>query len=123
MFVQQDCENKYKEIGEEIMIPGHRFPGSTICFEFMSRRPGENSEHLKGTGHRTYLWVLLMLDVIEDKIVAYDTENSLKNIINQLPDSVDEAYERILSKSKEYRIARKLLLIIIATKRAHTVAQ
>lgn len=64
-----------------------------------------------------------MLDVIEDNIVAHGTAKALMNIIDQLPATVNDAYERILSKSRDPGLARKILLIIIIAKEPLTVSE
>ncbi|KAK3358089.1 hypothetical protein B0T25DRAFT_176671 [Lasiosphaeria hispida] len=71
--------------------------------------------------NRTYLWVHLTLDIIEkafgvdgDKIVA---------ITSQLPQTVDEAYDKILSKSGDSSMALKMLHIIVAAARPLTLAE
>src|SRR5271155_5140578 len=47
--------------------------------------------------HRTYLWLHLVLEVISREIDF--TKMKLKQIVRRLPDTVDKAYEAILSKS------------------------
>ena len=58
--------------------------------------------------HRgTYLWFKLILDVIRDEVSP--TTKRLKRITGTLPSTVDEAYEAILSRSKDKIRTRKLL--------------
>ncbi|KAL6700546.1 hypothetical protein J3F84DRAFT_392590 [Trichoderma pleuroticola] len=66
---------------------------------------------LQETSNRTYLWVYLIFDYLEEE----DFKKTLKGVestLITLPRSVNEAYERILSKSKEDPMVQKVLKII-----------
>ncbi|UKZ68657.1 uncharacterized protein TrAtP1_009679 [Trichoderma atroviride] len=69
--------------------------------------------------NRTYLWVYLVLDFIENSI---NVNMMLIEAIN-IPTTVDEAYERILSKSFDTEQARKALHIIVAAARPLTLKE
>ncbi|KAF2023522.1 purine and uridine phosphorylase [Setomelanomma holmii] len=72
--------------------------------------------------HRTYLWVYLVFDNLESE----DFKQTLKGVnstISTLPRSINEAYERILSKSKEDTVVRKALSIILAAERPLTLSE
>ena len=79
--------------------------------------------HLKGMGHRTYLWLHLTFKEIADSAVAGTTEKELRRFISTLPKSVDKAYENILNRSKEPDIARKLLQCVLVARKALTVKE
>lgn len=73
--------------------------------------------------HRTYLWLHLAIEDIRDTL-----ENSLRPAeeeIEMIPQSVDEAYVKILSRvpSRQVEIARKILQLIIAARRPLTTAE
>ncbi|CAI7597208.1 unnamed protein product [Penicillium pancosmium] len=73
--------------------------------------------------HRTYLWLHLAIDDIRSTF-----ENSLRPTeekIELIPESVDAAYEKILSRVpfRQVEIARKILQIIIAARRPLTTAE
>ncbi|KAM6481958.1 hypothetical protein HDV62DRAFT_361719 [Trichoderma sp. SZMC 28011] len=71
---------------------------------------------LQETPHRTYLWVYLIFDYLEEE----DFKKTLKGVestLITLPRSVNEAYERILSKSKDDPMVRRVLTIIFGAKR------
>jgi ankyrin repeat protein len=71
--------------------------------------------------HRTYLWAHLTLDLIENDI---DIEKSgIVKATSQLPQTVDEAYDRILSKSRNSEKAKKILHIILAAARPLTLSE
>ncbi|KAH7070295.1 hypothetical protein FB567DRAFT_481992, partial [Paraphoma chrysanthemicola] len=77
---------------------------------------------LRKITHRTYLWLYLVFDFLHSE----DFKQTLKGVesaISTLPRSVHEAYERILSKSKEGKIVRKALSIILAAERPLTLGE
>ncbi|KAL7914748.1 hypothetical protein GGI35DRAFT_435150 [Trichoderma velutinum] len=77
---------------------------------------------LQETTHRTYLWIYLVFDYLEKE----DFKKTLKGVesaLVTLPQSVNEAYERILSKSKEDPMVRKVLNIIFAARRPLSLAE
>jgi ankyrin repeat domain-containing protein 50 len=71
--------------------------------------------------NRTYLWVYFTLNLIESDI-DIDKTGIVKAIFH-LPKSVDEAYERILSKSRNFEEAKRLLHIIVAAARPLTLKE
>ena len=71
--------------------------------------------------NRTYLWVYLILDLIESDI-DIDKAGIVK-AISRLPKTVDEAYERILSRSRNFEEAKRLLHIIVAAERPLTLKE
>ncbi|KAN0070010.1 hypothetical protein V8E54_011591 [Elaphomyces granulatus] len=78
-------------------------------------------QELMRVPNRTYLWVYLTLDLIESDI---DIErNGIVKATSYLPKTVDEAYERILSKSHNFEEAKRLLHIIVAAERPLTLKE
>lgn len=71
--------------------------------------------------NRTYLWVYLTLDLIESDIDIDKT--GIVEATSHLPKTVDEAYERILSRSRNFEEAKKLLHIIVAAARPLTLKE
>ncbi|KAK6501938.1 hypothetical protein TWF481_009756 [Arthrobotrys musiformis] len=69
--------------------------------------------------NRTYLWVYLTLDLIEGDASRnlWFGEERITKITSQLPASVDEAYERILSASHDIEQAKLMLQILVAAER------
>ena len=65
--------------------------------------------------HRTYLWVALTLNVIQE--MTGFTKGNVENCIQNLPRSVDEAYEKILGRSKDVKKTMKLLQLVVAARR------
>lgn len=76
---------------------------------------------LIGVPNRTYLWIHLTLDLIEHDI---DIDRvGISHAITHLPQTVNEAYERILSKSHDPGKAKRLLHIIVAAARPLTLKE
>ncbi|KAJ5547283.1 hypothetical protein N7494_004868 [Penicillium frequentans] len=73
--------------------------------------------------HRTYLWLHLAMDDIQSTLE--DSLRPAKEPIQVIPRSVDEAYEKILSRvpSRQVDTARKILQIIVAARRPLTTAE
>ncbi|KID83213.1 Ankyrin repeat protein [Metarhizium guizhouense ARSEF 977] len=77
---------------------------------------------LKKTTHRTYLWVFLVFDTLEKE----DFKKTIKGVqatIATLPKDINEAYEKILNKSKEDPMVQKAMSIILAASRPLTIAE
>lgn len=71
--------------------------------------------------HRTYLWVYLVFDHLKKGFKK--TKKGVENEIATLPESVNEAYEKILHRSSDERKARKALSIVLASLRPLTLAE
>ncbi|KAK3292363.1 ankyrin repeat-containing domain protein [Chaetomium fimeti] len=71
--------------------------------------------------NRTYLWVYLTLDHVERS--ENISKRKIREAPSQLPKSVDEAYEKILSTSCAPGEARKILHIIVGVERPLTVRE
>ncbi|KAL3464376.1 ankyrin repeat-containing domain protein [Aspergillus heterothallicus] len=69
--------------------------------------------------NRTYLWVYLTLDFIESNIDI--NKAGISEITSCLPVSVNDAYEKILSRSRDSAKTRKLLQIVVAAERPLTL--
>ncbi|RMD43598.1 hypothetical protein DV735_g1500, partial [Chaetothyriales sp. CBS 134920] len=79
------------------------------------------AQHLKSIDHRTYLWLHLILEEIEEKFPSNSTLTRIKALIGELPNTVNEAYEGILLRSPDPESTRMILQIILAAKRELTV--
>ena len=80
------------------------------------------AKRLLGVTHRTYLWAHLVFEYLEERDFKR-TEKGLDSTISSLPNTVNEAYERILQKSKDYRAVRKALCLILAAITPLTVTE
>ncbi|PYH75959.1 hypothetical protein BO82DRAFT_297472, partial [Aspergillus uvarum CBS 121591] len=70
-------------------------------------------EHqLTAVENRTYLWVSLTLDVVEN--IPGFTKGNVRRVVQNLPKTVESAYERILDRSVDKPKAKALLHMITA---------
>ncbi|UDD64869.1 hypothetical protein AFCA_012070 [Aspergillus flavus] len=73
-------------------------------------------ESLTRVTHRTYLWVYLTLeDLVQNQ--DYIDEKRIAEVTSNPPKTVDEAYERILARSKDPQKAKRLLSIVVGALR------
>ncbi|KAK7419635.1 hypothetical protein QQX98_003226 [Neonectria punicea] len=80
------------------------------------------TDQLRRMEHRTYLWVYLVFDDLH-KSGFKKTLKGIDAAIEQLPKNVDEAYEKILRKSTDKPMARKVLSVILAANRPLTITE
>jgi hypothetical protein len=73
--------------------------------------------------NRTYLWVYLVFDNLKDKLPDVSSQPEMLEHIHSLPTSVPAAYDKILSKSSNVNLAKKLLHIVVAANRALTLGE
>jgi hypothetical protein len=76
---------------------------------------------LKGMNNRTYLWLYLVMEQIQDSLKH--TQKTYDRIIDTIPSSVQEAYEKILSKSANKSETRSLLYIMVGAARPLTLQE
>ncbi|QMW33392.1 hypothetical protein G4B84_008823 [Aspergillus flavus NRRL3357] len=69
----------------------------------------------------TYLWVYLTLNLIES--IKDIDKTRILDATSDLPKTVDDAYERILSRSEDCQKARKLLHIVVGATRPLTLQE
>jgi hypothetical protein len=74
-------------------------------------------KRLKGIEHRTYLWLHLTFDIIEQSPSEYGRRTDIENLLSELPSQISEAYERILGRSKNETQTEILLRIVLAAGR------
>ncbi|KXX76648.1 Ankyrin repeat domain-containing protein 50, partial [Madurella mycetomatis] len=86
-------------------------------------------QQLMTVPHRTYLWVYLTLNLLESDIdkevveVASKLRKKVHEAASQLPKTVDAAYDRILSKSRNPQVAKEILHIVVAAARPLTLRE
>ncbi|KAL4997728.1 hypothetical protein BDV10DRAFT_194905 [Aspergillus recurvatus] len=73
------------------------------------------SNQLTSIPNRTYLWVTLAMDVVEN--TPGFSRGDVRRMIHELPENVDAAYTRILDRSPDHNKARLLLHIVTAAER------
>ncbi|GKZ80876.1 hypothetical protein AnigIFM56816_005385 [Aspergillus niger] len=78
-------------------------------------------QQLTAVENRTYLWVSLTLDVLEN--MPGFTKGNIRRVIQHLPTTVESAYERILDRSSDKKKAKVLLHIITAAARPFSLEE
>lgn len=81
-------------------------------------------KHLKEIPHRTYLWLHFILEAIRKSLDS--TAIRLERLIERLPRTIEDAYEKILAKVNGSDFAeqtRRLLHIIVAAARPLTLQE
>ncbi|KIW24505.1 hypothetical protein, variant [Cladophialophora immunda] len=71
---------------------------------------------LESVPNRTYLWITLVFDGLMDSKRGLD-KSDIMDLTRKLPQSANDAYEKILMKSLDPGEARRLLHVILAAKR------
>lgn len=77
---------------------------------------------LLGIPHRTYLWVYLVFEYLE-KETFRKTERGLNEVIDTLPSSVNDAYQKILARSGDSRFVQKAIRLVLAASRPLDVGE
>jgi hypothetical protein len=87
---------------------------------------GEVKNHLESRllslKNRTYLWLHLVLPVIQNNLKG-STQKAIDELIDELPPSVELVYESILKHVPDSAAAKKLLHIVTAAMRPLTVRE
>ena len=81
------------------------------------------ADHLKSRDKRTYLWLVLTTDIIKKSRIEYCKFPNVKKLLLGLPDKFSDQYNRILSRSKDPELAKKLLKIVAAATRPLTLME
>ncbi|KAB5566553.1 hypothetical protein GE09DRAFT_1187085 [Coniochaeta sp. 2T2.1] len=79
-------------------------------------------QRLLSVPHRTYLWVHLVFDYLRTEDFK-KTPKGVQSAVATLPKTVEQAYERISSRSKDRTMVRKVLSIILAATRPLSVSE
>ena len=120
VYLRFDGDNKSKEIQKEIdLVIDDRVPHITSGFADGDQQ--KIAEHLKSIEHRTYLWLHLTFDIIEKRPSEYSRALDIETLLSSLPSQVSDAYEKILSRSKNQSWTKIILQIILAATRPLTL--
>ena len=93
--------------------------GAKLKLDYSERSSLEKD--LLNITHRTYLWLKLIFEVIEQRLDI--TPKRLRRIVGTIPNTLDKAYEAILERSTDVEQARKLLHIIVSAVRPLTLQE
>jgi ankyrin repeat protein len=78
-------------------------------------------ERLIGNADHTFLWVTLVLEMLERSTNA--SESTFNIIIDTLPSDLDGIYNRLLTQSSDTQMAQKVLHIVVAAFRPLTLRE
>ncbi|PLB52366.1 hypothetical protein P170DRAFT_351595, partial [Aspergillus steynii IBT 23096] len=94
-----------------------------ICHEIGLSEHVQNRliERLATSQERTYLWITLVL--VEIRQMPGKSERKAFAVIDNLPQTVNEAYEKILAGVRDKSQARKVLSLILAAERPLTLSE
>ena len=111
-----ESEEEVDEISNEIgLVIRSRVAELALDKNLLSDEETYLAEQLLAVPHRTYLWVTLVMETIRE--MPGFTRYQVRQEITTLPRTVDDAYEKILRRSKNVRKARKLLMLLVVTLR------
>ncbi|KAJ5560315.1 hypothetical protein N7513_002714 [Penicillium frequentans] len=117
-----DGEVESKEISREIdLVIKKRVDDIAVRKSLDDQERNFLRERLTEIPHRTYLWVALTLDYIQN--LGGFTKGKVRETAHSIPETVDEAYEKILNKGKDQTTAKRLLHIILAAQRPLSVEE
>jgi len=73
--------------------------------------------------HRTYLWLYLVFGYLENHLIKWTEKAMKKEVFDNVPVSFDNAYEKILEKSRDKEKAMKVFKILLTAYRPLTVEE
>ena len=117
LVIRLTGEDESEQIGKEIdLVIKDRVPKIAARKKFDRKTQDALQERLLATESRTYLWLYLALADIE-KAFGITNPKKMRQFVDRIPKSVDEAYEAMLNRSPDPEQARKLLHIVLAAVR------
>ncbi|RMZ79876.1 hypothetical protein DV737_g3201, partial [Chaetothyriales sp. CBS 132003] len=91
-----DGDEKSDQISQEIdLVIDARVQDIAAGFTDDGKR--QISERLKSTKNRTYLWLHLTFDIIQNTPSRYSKLSDIQKLLSDLPSEVSDAYEKILT--------------------------
>ncbi|KAH7261575.1 nucleoside phosphorylase domain-containing protein [Fusarium tricinctum] len=116
---EEESEMISKEVNHVIR---RRIDQLAIEKRFSVKIKNHLGKRLQEATHRTYLWVYLVFDYLQKNDFKKTLRGS-ESAVATLPTSVNEAYEKILSKTNDSPMVRKTLSIILAASRQLTLSE
>lgn len=115
-YLRFDGDDKFEQIGQEInLVIDAKM--SDIGYGLNDEGRRIISERLKSMKNRTYLWLHLTFDIINQSPSEYSRRQDIERLLSDLPTQVSDAYEKILNRSKESEKMIALLQIMLAAAR------
>lgn len=114
LVIRLTGEDESEQIGQEIdLVIKDRVPKIAARKTFDRKTQDALQERLLASESRTYLWLYLALADIE-KAFGITNPKKMREFVDRIPKSVDEAYEAMLNRSPQPERAWKLLHIVLA---------
>ncbi|PKK46687.1 hypothetical protein CI102_10605, partial [Trichoderma harzianum] len=117
---EEESESISQEVNRVII---HRVKQLSEKNKFSAKISNFIKKKLQETTHRTYLWVYLVFSYLEENVVIKKTQKEIEMIITTHPKNVNEAYEKILNKSENEHMVRRVLSIVLAATRPLTLSE
>lgn len=121
-YVAFDGEDKARDIAEDInLVIDTVVPIITLDWKQEDRE--ELRRRLKAKESRTYLWLHLTLNLVEKNPEQYFNMKETSELFDQLPADVSDAYEKMLERSHNKKLARPLLEAVLFAPEPFTVEE
>lgn len=117
---EEESESISQEVNRVII---HRVKQLSEKNKFSAKISSFIKKKLQETTHRTYLWVYLVFSYLEENVAIKKTQKEIELIITTHPKNVNEAYEKILNKSENEHMVRRVLSIVLAATRPLTLSE
>ncbi|KAJ9483962.1 hypothetical protein VN97_g9429 [Penicillium thymicola] len=115
-FLHFDGDDKSVEINNDIdLVIDAKLQKVARNFRESDRQMISNQ--IKDMKNRTYLWLHLTFDIIEQSPSEYRRQSDVKGLLSSLPSEVSDAYENILDRSKNKLQTKTLLEIVLVAER------
>ncbi|CAG8017900.1 unnamed protein product [Penicillium olsonii] len=119
-YVPFEGDDKSTEISEEInLVIDARV--KEIAKDFKEDDRHMIADRLKSMKNRTYLWLHLTFDIIDQSPCQYGRRAAVVELLSDLPAEVSDAYEKILERSKDSIQTTTLLEIVLVAARPLTL--
>jgi hypothetical protein len=117
-------EQESEAISQEInlVLRERLVPEISVELDLCSAVEASLLDALLKVPNRTYLWLRLMTDDIR-KTSGSTSAKGLGKLISSLPKSVDEAYDKILNRARDFALCRRLLHLVLAARRPLSTAE
>ncbi|KAI2819722.1 hypothetical protein CBS133816_10016 [Aspergillus niger] len=116
VYLQFDANEKLEDINREIdIVIDYRVKELSPYLTTDDQR--RISDRLKQMENRTYLWLYLIFDIMRKNSSLYSKRSRIESLLQSLPNSVSDAYEKVLSRSPDEKQTEIILQIILAAER------
>ncbi|KAL9616879.1 MAG: hypothetical protein Q9160_008301 [Pyrenula sp. 1 TL-2023] len=120
--VRLKTEDELDSIGNDIeLVVKHKIENLSKKRRFDEKFQNDLTSRLIRNSDKTFLWVSLVLDEMEKTLRT--SQSALENLIDTMPSSLNEIYEKILSRSPCPEDAREILHIIVGAVRPLTLSE